>query len=99
VHGAREPSCERLTKAFEAGGGRSEQAGAVVGVVERDDAALAGASNAVRSAISTASAPVTPSFEGHGKVCRSSAVTAASAMPSACATGAEEIADITRGLR
>jgi len=79
---------------------QSEQAGAVVGVVERDDAALAGASNAVLNAISTASAPVTPSFEGHGRLCRSSAVTAASARsPSACATGAEQIADITLGLR
>ena len=36
-------------------------------------------SSAVRKAISTASAPVTPNFDGHGRLCRSSAVTAASA--------------------
>src|SRR5205807_1162572 len=58
------------------------------------------ASNAVRRAISTASAPVTPNFAVHGKRRRKSRVTAASARsPSACATGAEAIASITRGLR
>jgi len=42
VHRAREPGGERLTKAFEAGRRESEEAGAVIGVVERNDAALAG---------------------------------------------------------
>ena len=58
------------------------------------------ASNAVRSAISTASSPVTPSFAGRGSASRSRTVTSASARsPSACTTSCSRQASRIRGLR
>src|SRR5436190_5574356 len=58
------------------------------------------ASSAVRSAISTASSPLTPSLAGRGSASRSRAVTSASARsPSACTTACVRQASRMRGLR
>ena len=66
----------------------------------RCPAAPVASGGAVRSAISTASSPVTPSFAGRGSASRRRSVTSASARsPSACTTSCVRQASRMRGLR
>jgi len=100
MHRPRGATAARRPELLESRRREGEQSRAVIGAVEGDDARPPVARCAVRSAISTASSPVTPSFAATAARRGSGPFTSASARsPSACTTSWTRHASRMRGSR